>query len=104
MNIMQYFLYPFYALSWRALTGRLSHHQTQPLQLAAVFQASSHNINPRGIDAAVAQHVRQLRDVFFYGVKGPGKKLAQIVGKDLAGLDPGGGAQALHPPPDAAAA
>ena len=51
---------------------------------------NTHNVDPGGVDAAVAQNVRQLGNVLFNAVKRPGEQLAQIVGKDLAGL---------HPPP-----
>lgn len=55
-----------------------------------MLDASTHNVDPGGVDAAVAQNVRQLGNVLFNAVKRPGEQLAQIVGKDLAGL---------HPPP-----
>lgn len=69
---------------------RSLYHQSQPFDFPAMLDASTHNVDPGGVDAAVAQNVRQLGNVLFNAVKRPGEQLAQIVGKDLAGL---------HPPP-----
>ena len=68
----------------------LLHHKPQSLNFSAVLGAGGHDVNACGVDAAVAQNVRQLGNVLFNAVKRPGEQLAQIVGKDLAGL---------HPPP-----
>ena len=80
------------------------HHQAQPFQLTSVLQSGGHNVNPRGIDAAVSQHVRQLRDILFHRIEYSGEQLAQIVWKYLAGPDSGGAAQPFHPSPDTAPA
>lgn len=49
------------------------HHQAQPLDLSAVFGAGGHNIDSGGIDAAVPQNIRQLRNILFDTVESAGK-------------------------------
>ena len=61
-----------------------------------------HNIDSRGIDAAVAQNIRQLGNVHFDTVECPGKQLAQIIGKNFGRRYSGLSAKLLHLPSDAA--
>ena len=70
--------------------GRLFclNHKPQPLNFFAMFGAGCHDINPGGINAAVAQDVCQLGNVLFDSVESSGKLLPQIVGKYLAGIYP----------------
>ena len=77
-------------------------HESQPLDLTAVLGSGRHDIDPGSVDAAMAQNICQLRDVLFYIIKGTGEQLAQIVGKDLSGVDVGNNAEFLHPRPDIA--
>lgn len=49
--------------------------------------SGGHNIDPGGINAAVSQDIRQLRNILLDAVKGPYKELPQIMGKDLGGID-----------------
>ena len=65
------------------------HHKSQSLDLSAVFGAGGHNIDPCGINAAVSQNIRQLCNVLLDAIKGSGKELAQIVGKNLGRVDAG---------------
>ena len=65
-------------------------HQTQAFNLAAVLDACGHDIDASGVDAAVAENIRQLGNILLDTVKGPGKELPQIVGKYLTFLDTGG--------------
>ena len=58
-------------------------HKPQPLNFPAVFKISGHDINPCGIDAAMAENISQFGDVFLNAVKGAGKKFAQVVGEYL---------------------
>ena len=67
-----------------------------------MFCAGCHNIDPGGVDAAVAQDVCQLGDVPFDAIKGSGEQLAQIVGKHLAGFHLRLFAEHFHPRPDTA--
>lgn len=48
--------------------------QAKALDFSAVFGAGCHDIDAGGVDAAVAQNIRQLRNVFFNAVKCPGPK------------------------------
>ena len=57
-------------------------------------------VDAGGLDAAVAQDVRQLGHVPADPVERPGEQVPQVVGKDLGGLHPGPGAQRLHLRPD----
>ena len=75
----------YYAVFFYAFISLPLYDQPQPFQLPPVLQARGHNIDSCGIDAAVAQHVRQLRDVLFYGIKRSREQLAQVMGKYLAG-------------------
>ena len=68
-----------------------------------MFCAGGHNLNPCGIDAAMAQNVRQLGNIFFNAVKGAGKEFAQIMGKYFAGFYSGDLAEPFHLCPDIAA-
>lgn len=79
---------------------RSLYHQSQPFDFPAMLDASTHNVDPGGVDAAVAQNVRQLGNVLFNAVKRPGEQLAQIVGKDLAGLHPRRFTELFHIRPD----
>lgn len=58
-------------------------YKAQSFDFSPVFRTGGHDINPRGINAAVPQDVRQLGDVFLNAVKGPGKQFAKIVRKHL---------------------
>ena len=45
--------------------------------------AGGHDIDAGSIDTAVAQNVRQLGDVLFDSIKGPGEQFSQIMMKHL---------------------
>ena len=68
-----------------------------------MFGAGGHNIDPGGINAAVSQDIRQLRNVLLDPVKSPGKELAEVMGKYLGFLDTRFPAKLLHLSPNAAA-
>ena len=61
-----------------------------------MFPPGGDEVDPGGLDGAVAQHVRQLGDVSRRLVKHPGEQMPQVVGKDLAGRHPGFFAERLH--------
>ena len=61
-----------------------------------------HNIDSRGIDAAVAKKIRQLGNVLFDTVECPGKQLAKKKKKNFGCRYSGLSAKLLHLPPDAA--
>lgn len=67
-----------------------------------MLHAHRHDVDAGRIDAAVAQNVRQLRDILLHSVERTGKQLAQVVRKDLAGLHPRLFAERLHLRPDIA--
>ena len=75
----------------------------QLFDFSAMLDACGHNIDPGRFDVAVAEDVCQLGDILFDLVKGPGKKLAQIVGKYFGRGNLRRFAQPLHLRPDAAA-
>ena len=68
-----------------------------------MLHTCGHDIDPGGVDAAVAQDIRQLGDILFDAVKGPGKKLPQIVGEYFGCLYLSFFAKLLHLSPDAGA-
>ena len=51
-------------------------HKSQPFQLPLVFFAGGDEVEPRGFQRAVPQHVRQLGYVPANVVKGPGEQVA----------------------------
>ena len=65
-----------------------------------MLHTCGHDIDPGGVDAAVPQNICQLGNVLFNAVKRPGEQLAQIVGKDLAGLHPRRFTELFHIRPD----
>ena len=66
------------------------------LQLPPVFSTGGHDIDAGGLDAAVAQNIRKLCDVFAEGIKAAGKELAQIMGKHLSRIHIRRGTKPLH--------
>ena len=62
-----------------------------------------HRIDPRRIDAAVPQDIRQLAQILLLVIVGPGEQVAQIVGEDLGARHAAALPEALHRPPDVAA-
>ena len=67
-----------------------------------MFCAGGHNIDSCCVDAAVSQNIGQFGDLFLNTVKSPGKQLAQIVGKHLAGFYSGCLAEGFHLRPNIA--
>ena len=64
-------------------------NQAHRFHSAAVFRAGGNDINPRCVDAAVTENVRQLFDVFLDPVEYPCEQMAQVMGKDLLRVDAG---------------
>ena len=81
----------------------VSGDQPQPLQLPGVLRPGGDQVDPGGLDAGMAQHVRQLRHILMHPVEGPGEQVAQVVGEDFRRRDACLSAQALHLRPDLAA-
>ncbi len=65
-----------------------------------MLQAGEDQVNSGGFDAGVAQHIRQLHDIFTCVIENRGKQMPQVVGEHLGGHHPRRFAQALHLPPD----
>ena len=61
--------------------------QTQLFHLMAVLCAGGHDVDARRVDAAVAENICQLGDVFFKAIENSCKKVAQIVWKYFFGTD-----------------
>ena len=61
------------------------------------------DVDARGVDAAVSQQIRQLRQIAVQPVERPGEQVAEVVGKHLLVGYPGGTAEGFHLPPDVAA-
>ena len=80
------------------------YHQSHILHSLAVFRAGGDDINPRGIDAAVAEDIGELGDVLFQPVKRTGEQMPEIMREHLAGIDVRVPAQRFHLPPDIRAA
>ena len=50
-----------------------------------MFRPGGDQIDPGGLDAAVAQDVRELRNILTGLVKDAGKQVPEVVGEHLAG-------------------
>lgn len=79
-------------------------YKSKSVQLPLVFRPGGQEVDAGGLEAGMAQHIRQLHDVTAGPVKGRGEQMAKVVGKDLAGRDPRRLAQPLHLRPDLTAA
>ena len=73
------------------------------VELALVFGAAFKGIDAGGVDACVAEKVGEAQEVFFGGVEGAGKEVAQVVGEDFPGVDASGLAEGFHGAPDVGA-
>ena len=62
-----------------------------------------HGVDACGVDAGVAENVRQPGQVTLYGVIRSGEQVAEIVGEHLGRLHSSAFAQAFHIPPDVGA-
>ena len=78
--------------------------QPQLIQGPGMLGAGGDEVDAGGLDAAVAQQVRQLDDVPAGPVEHHSKQVPQIVGEHLARVHPGVPAQPLHLRPDLPAA
>lgn len=85
------------------LSGKRLKKQIHGFHALPMLPSGGHDINPGGVDAAVAQDVCQLCDVFFHGVKDSCKEMPQVVGEDLAFQNFCPLAEVFHFPPDATA-
>ena len=70
------------------------------LHALAMLVAGGNDIDPRGVDTAVTENVRELGDVLFHAVKRPCKQVPKIVRKDLVRVDMRLCTKAFHLPPD----
>lgn len=69
------------------------------LHAAAMRGKSRCGVDAGRVDAGMPQHVRQLDNILSRSVKSAGKKMAQVVGKNLGREDAGTLTQSLHFPP-----
>ena len=60
-----------------------SFHETQAVDLALVLPTAGAGVDPGGVDAGMAQYVRQADDIPFHSIKKPGKQVPQVMGEDL---------------------
>ena len=65
-----------------------------------MLRPGSAQVDPGGLNAAVAQHVGQLGHVPGGGVEAPGEEMPQVVGEDLGALHPRLAAEPFHLRPD----
>ena len=68
-------------------------NQPQKFQLSRVLRPGGPQVDPGGVDGAVAQHIRQLYDIPGRLIKDAGEQVAQVVGEYFAGLHPRGRTQ-----------
>lgn len=70
------------------------------VELAQVFGAAFEGVDAGGVDAGVAEQVGEAQEVFFGGIEGAGKKMAQVVRKDFFRCNAGLAAEGFHGAPD----
>lgn len=80
----------------RQIVNFVLNDEMKAFQLAGMLRAAGNQIDPRGFQRAVAQHVGQLGHIPAGAVKHPGKEVPQVVGEHLAGGHAGLLAQGLH--------
>lgn len=56
-------------------------YKSQSVQLPLVFRPGGQEVDAGGLEAGMAQHIRQLHDVTAGPVKGRGEQMAKVVGK-----------------------
>ena len=59
-----------------------------------------HGIDPGGIDIAVSQYIRQVKEILPFFPEHPGKKMAEVMGEHLIRTDSGCGTDGFHLRPD----
>ena len=64
--------------------GLFLYNESHALHLAFVLRSCCYDIDTCCIDACVPENICQLGNVLFQPVKGAGKQMPEIVGKDLA--------------------
>ena len=65
-----------------------------------MLRSGGHNVDPRGVDVAVAENIGEFRQIILSVVKGAGEKLAQVMGKHLGGVHHRSFAKGFHFLPD----
>ena len=65
-----------------------------------MFRAGGHQVDAGGVDGAVSQQIRHLRDVPAGPVEHGGEQMPQVMGKDLGRGDPRRLADGFHFAPD----
>lgn len=78
----------------------VSGDEVEAVELADVFAAAGGEVAPGGLYAGVAEDVGEAHDVVAVGVEDGGEEVAQVVGKDFAGVDMGGAGEGFHLAPD----
>ena len=63
-----------------------------------MLQTRRDDVEPGGVDAGMAQNVRQLRDVLLHIVEHPREEVPQVMREHLARFHPGFPALRLQPP------
>lgn len=71
-------------------------HQSQPVEHPGVLLAAGHEIDPGGIDAGMAQHVRQFYDIGALALKNAREQVPQVVREHLPRRDVRRPAGRLH--------
>lgn len=69
-------------------------YKSQSVQLPLVFRPGGQEVDACGLEAGMAQHIRQLHDVTAGPVKGRGEQMAKVVGKTSLAATPA----VLHSP------
>ncbi len=69
---------------------KLCDNQSQPLYFACVDIAAFHHVDSGSVNAGMSQNIGKPGYILFHAVIRPGKQMAEIMGENLARLDPSG--------------
>ena len=94
---------PAFIWRWYFFVLFLLNDEPHGFHLPPMFCAGGNDIDPCGVDVAVAENIRQLCHVVINTVKRSGKQVPQAVRKHLAWRNVCPFAQGFHFPPDIAA-
>ena len=78
---------------------RPSGQEPHAFHFAPMLDSCGTDIEPRRVDAAMAEHIGQLDDILLDLIKHTRKQMPQIMGKHLCGVHACASAELLHLPP-----
>ena len=75
-------------------------YQSHILHSPSVLRARRNDVQPCGVDAAVTEHIGELRDILIHFIEHPRKQMSEIVREHLIRAYASVGTDRFHIPPD----